>query len=120
VLGTKPFGLDEPASISATAGLVLCAVALSAVAFLKGRSLIGVISLFVPLWGLVAAARLAKPHSPWARWRYKGARAGRLARAQERFREDRRVATVGDRLVTLTTGLSKPDPAAEIRPKSPD
>jgi hypothetical protein len=120
VLGTKPFGLDEPASILVTVGLALLAVGLSAIAFLKGRFLIGVIALFVPLWGVVAALRLAKPGSPWARWRYQGARAGRLARAQERFRHDRRMATLGDRLVALTTGLSGPGPAAKAPPDEPD
>ena len=117
VLGTKPFGLDEPASILVTAGLVLGAVVLSAIAFLKGRFLIGVISLFLPLWGLIAAVRLAKPGSPWARWRYHGARASRLTRAEERFRHDRQMARVGDRLVTLTTGLSEPDRTAKTPPE---
>jgi hypothetical protein len=110
VLGTKPFGLDEPESISVTLVLVLQAVVLSAIAFLKGRFLMGVIALFVPLWGMVAAVRLAKPDSPWARRRYRGARAERLDRAERRFRSDRRAATLGDRLTRLATGLSqRPD-----------
>src|SRR3954469_2503095 len=37
VLATKPFGLDEPASVLATVVLFLEAVVLSALAFLKGR-----------------------------------------------------------------------------------
>lgn len=109
VLGTKPFGLDEPESVLVTGLLVVQAVALSVVAFLKGRFLIGVIALFVPFWGLVAAVRLAKPSSPWARRRYRDARADRLVRAKRRFREDRRAATLGDRLVQVTTGLSDPE-----------
>jgi hypothetical protein len=108
VLGTKPFGLDEPESISVTLVLVLQAVVLSAIAFLKGRFLFGVIALFVPFWGLVAAVRLAKPGSPWARWRYRGARSHLLTRAERRFRQDRRSAELGDRLVTLATGVSEP------------
>lgn len=108
VLGTKPFGLDEPESISVTLVLVLQAVVLSAIAFLKGRFLFGVIALFVPFWGLVAAVRLAKPGSPWARWRYRGARSHLLTRAERRFRQDRRSAALGDRLVTLATGVSEP------------
>jgi hypothetical protein len=106
VLGTKPFGLDEPESVLGTALIVLQAVVLSAIAFLKGRFVMGVVSLFVPFWGIVAAVRLAKPGSPWARWRYRGRRAGRMKRAKERFRADRRVAVLRDRVVTLTTGLS--------------
>jgi hypothetical protein len=116
VLGTKPFGLDEPESVLGTVVLVLQAVALSAVAFLKGRFVIGVVALFVPFWGLIASVRLAKPDSPWARWRYRGRRAERLVRAGARFRHDRRSAALGDRLVALATGLSEHDRAAERPP----
>jgi hypothetical protein len=113
VLGTKPFGLDETESVLGTAVLVLQAVALSVIAFLKGRFVMGVVALFVPFWGLIALLRLAKPDSPWARWRYRGARAGRLARAQARFRQDRLSVTLGDRLVAATTGLSDSDHAPD-------
>ena len=106
VLGTKPFGLDEPESVLGTAVLVVQATALSAIAFLKGRFVMGVLALFLPFWGLIAAVRLAKPQSPWARWRYRGPRAGRLSRAQSRFRHDRRSAALGNRLIALSTGLS--------------
>jgi hypothetical protein len=109
VLGTKPFGLDEPESVVSTIVLVLQAVALSAIAFLKGRFVMGVVSLFVPFWGLIAFVRLAKPQSPWARWLYRGRRAGRLVRARARFRRDRRSAALADRLVALTTGVSEHD-----------
>jgi hypothetical protein len=117
ILGTRPFGLDEPESIAVTSVLVAQAIALSAIAFLKGRFVLGVIALFIPSLGLVAALRLAKPSSPWARWRYHGARAGRMARAEERFREDRRSATLGDRLVTIATGLSGPEQSAKLPPE---
>jgi hypothetical protein len=106
VLGTKPFGLDEPVSVISTVLLVAQAVALSAIAFVKGRLLLGLLALFIPLVGLIAALRLARPGSPWARRRYRGPRSGRLARAEERFRSDRRSAVLGERLVSLATGLS--------------
>jgi hypothetical protein len=114
VLGTKPFGLDEPESVVVTLVLVAQAIALSVIAFLKGRFLMGVVALFVPFWGLVASVRLAKPNSPWARWRYRGPRADRLARADARFRPDRRSARLADRLVRLTTGLSDSDPKSPL------
>jgi hypothetical protein len=116
VVGTKPFGLDEPESVLGTVMLVLQAVALSVIAFLKGRFVMGVIALFVPFWGLIALVRLAKPHSPWARWRYRGPRAGRLLRARARFREDRRSVALSDRLVALTTGLPEPEHAPDGPP----
>src|ERR687885_264308 len=113
VLGTRPFGLDEPESVLGTAVLVAQAVALSAIAFLKGRFLIGVVALFLPFWGLIAAVRLAKPDSPWARWRYRGARAGQLDRARRRFRENRPAAELGERVVALSTGLSAREEGTE-------
>jgi hypothetical protein len=119
VLGTKPFGLDEPESVVGTVVLVLQAVALSAVAFLKGRFVMGVVSIFVPFWGLIASVRLAKPDSPWARSRYRGPRAERLVRARARFRPDRRSAALRDRLVGLSTGLSEHERTAEGPPSEP-
>ena len=116
VLGTRPFGLDESESVLGTAVLVAMAIAFSIVAFLKGRFVMGVLALFLPFWGLIALFRLAKPDSPWARWRYRGSRAGKLTRAQARFRPDRRTAELGDRLITYTTGLSEPEHAAERPP----
>ena len=118
VIGTKPFGLDEPVSIGVTALLVIQALVLSTIAFLKGRYLLGTIALFIPFWGLLATFRLAKPGSPWARWFYKGKRAERLTRSQQRYRADRREARVADRLVTLTTGLADPEDAK--RPERAD
>src|ERR1700742_2424149 len=55
VLGTTPFGLDDPASISATAAAVVVVLGLSVVCFLKGRILLGVIGLFVPFAGAFGA-----------------------------------------------------------------
>ncbi|MGW6918039.1 hypothetical protein ACWGB8_30130 [Kitasatospora sp. NPDC054939] len=52
-------------------GLMLVNVALCVVAVLKGKTALGVIGLLVPFVALVAAIRLAKPTSPWARWRYR-------------------------------------------------
>ena len=46
VLGTKPFGLDDPASISGTAAAVALILGLAVICFAKGRLLLGVIGLF--------------------------------------------------------------------------
>jgi hypothetical protein len=55
------------------------------IAFLKGKLTVGMLSVFVPVLGLVAAVRLAKPHSLWARWFYREAK---LGRARHRFEHD--------------------------------
>ncbi len=46
-------------------------VLLCVVAILKGRHLLGLVGMFVPLVSLVAVIRLAAPSSPWARWFYR-------------------------------------------------
>ena len=40
-------------------------------AILKGKTVFGIIGLFLPFLALIGCLRLAKPRSPWARWRYR-------------------------------------------------
>ncbi len=75
-------------------------VLLCVIAILKGRLLLGLIGLFVPLVSLVAALRLAAPSSPWARWFYRpGSR--KLSRCDARFA---RVRTRRARIMDLIGG----------------
>jgi hypothetical protein len=101
VLGTNPFGLDDPASILGTAAAVALVLGLAVMCFAKGRVLLGVIGLFVPLVALVGAVRLANPSSPWARWRYSGPR---LQRAVARFDPTRRSTRWQRRFGDLVAG----------------
>jgi hypothetical protein len=101
VIGTRPFGLDEPASIAGTAATVAVIAALAIVCFAKGRVLLGVVGLFVPFVALVGALRLGRPSSPWARWRYDEARRGRAAR---RFAAHRPLARARRRAADLIAG----------------
>ena len=86
VVGTRPFGLDEPTSIVGTTIAVSFVAGLAIVCFAKGRVLLGIVGLFVPVVALAGAVRLGKPSSPWASWRYDGER---LDRARRRFASDR-------------------------------
>jgi hypothetical protein len=101
VIGTRPFGLDEPLSIWGTALVVGTVVGISAVAFAKGRVLLGVIGLFVPLVALAGAVRLARPASPWAHWRYDQEK---LLRAAARFGADRPTQRLHRRIGDLVAG----------------
>jgi hypothetical protein len=108
VLGTKPFGLDEPLSVGATAATVAQAIALSAISFYKGRIMLGAIAVFIPGFGLWAACRLAPPASPWAR-RFYGER--KLARAAARFPPDRRATRLRERFFDAIGGrVSQAEP----------
>jgi hypothetical protein len=98
VVGVQPFDVDDSGSVVGAVGVTAVDVVLAAVSFLKGRTLLGSLSLFVPVVGLAAASRLAKPNSPWSRWRYTGARADKLERSRRRYAADTRLNVLGRRL----------------------
>ena len=85
---SEPFGLSDPvAAHFGRAVLVLVAVnnaVFAAVTFLKAKPFTGVAAVALPPFGWLGAARLAKPHSPWARWFYTP---DKLARAQARAQD---------------------------------
>jgi hypothetical protein len=119
VLGTKPFGLDDPASISGTAAAVALIIGLAVICFAKGRLLLGVIGLFVPVVALIGALRLAHPSSLWARRRYSRLR---LERATVRFSPTRRVARWQRRISDLIAGApsAQPSPVVGTPPAGDD
>ena len=101
VLGTKPFGLDDPASITGTVVAVALVLGLAVMCFAKGRVLSGVVGLFVPVVALIGALRLAHPSSPWARWHYSRPR---LERAEARFGPTQRATRWQRRIADLVAG----------------
>jgi hypothetical protein len=105
LMGFLPVSTDAGAvTIVATTAVVL-AVAL--VAVMKGKYVVGVIGMLIPIVGVVGAVRLAKPGSAWARRRYPRGSA-KLARATRRYeRHTRRYQRFQDRLAGA--------PAAEDR-----
>jgi hypothetical protein len=104
LLGVRPIGIDDflvardeetPGTVAWVVGGIGAAVnlALAGITLLKGKIWTGLIGLWVPVLIVVGAIRLARPHSPWARWRYgrPSRRAQRkLARATHRERRVRR------------------------------
>ncbi len=99
LMGVSPVGVKNvrdyqrllPGSPGAVTTLHLAVASLfvlASITLLKGKLWTGLFGLFVPPLFVVGAIRLARPGSPWARWRYRE-RAGKLARAsrrEERFR----------------------------------
>ncbi len=88
LLGANPFAGQDGAPIHIAAILVVN-LSFSVVSIAKGKISTGIIGLNAPVVSLVGALRLAKPGSPWARWRYAPG-SGRLARSQARFPPGRR------------------------------
>jgi hypothetical protein len=82
--GLAPFGIHDQTEIPRIIGfaVVIIAICLSIVTCLKGKLTLGLLSIFLPPVGLVAAYRLARPRSVWAQLFY-GPR--RMARAETRF-----------------------------------
>jgi hypothetical protein len=111
-----PGGLGSAISL-AVAGLVL--FVLATITLLKGKVWTGLFGLFVPLLLVLAAFRLARPDSPWARWRYRN-RPAKLAKAQRREQRLRLpVMRVKIRLVDLLTGSHDQPPILRERTASP-
>lgn len=67
---------------------LLLNLVLAIVSLFKGKIWTGLLGLFVPVVLVFTAIRLARPGSPWARWRYRpGSRKARRAqRREERIR----------------------------------
>jgi hypothetical protein len=92
VLGFTPFTL-ETSSLDQTISSIVGALVifgLVAICFGKQRLLHGCVGFFVFPVALYAASRIGKPGSPWARRRYGDRRPAKQAKAEARFRPDRR------------------------------
>jgi hypothetical protein len=91
VCGAAPFDLKNGSGgVDALILIVFIDVLLAAVAILKGRRLLGLVGIFIPLVSLVGAMRLASPDSPWARRRYKSKKLARAERRWDKIRARRR------------------------------
>jgi hypothetical protein len=85
VLGVAPFDLSNRATpITSLVVVVVVDLSFSALAILKGKPLLGLLGVFVPLFSIAGCVRLAAPASPWARWRYPP-EGQRMRRSRERF-----------------------------------
>ena len=70
LLGARPLTSSDTGSAIGVVAAIVVVLALTAAAMIKGRTMLGICGLVFPplaFWGVV---RLARPESPWARWRY--------------------------------------------------
>lgn len=75
---------------------------------LKGKVWTGLLGVMLPFLAVVGALRLARPHSPWARWRY-ASRPRRMARAERREeRVHRRLVTAKTAAMDAVAGAPTP------------
>jgi hypothetical protein len=92
VLGANPLAIDSgsPEVVIVSVLSTLFVIAMVAICFFKGRILHGVVGFFVFPVAIYGASRIGKPNSSWARRRYGERRPGKQAKAEDRFRPDRR------------------------------
>jgi hypothetical protein len=111
VLGFTPLEGRDTGSVLGIALILGLDLACSVIAALKGKYTSAVVGILVPLIGLVAAIRLAKPGTPWARrWYAPGSR--RLTRATARYeRSRRRYRRWQDRIGGAPTSVEPPKQA---------
>jgi hypothetical protein len=112
LVGYNPFDADTAANEALVAATVAVNLLFALVAILKGRVVLGVVGVFIPVAALVAALRLARPRSPWARrWYRSGSR--RQRRSAARYPPGHR--TRWDVLVDLFATAPGPAPASSRR-----
>jgi hypothetical protein len=82
--GIAPFGIHDQTETPriVSFAVVIVAIVLSVVTCLKGKLTLGLLSIFVPPVGLIAACRLARPGSIWAQLFYDG---DQISRSRARF-----------------------------------
>ena len=105
LVGANPLDADRARGESLVVLTLLLNLGFAAVAILKGRVVLGVVGVFVPLVAAWAALRLARPSSLFARrWYRDGDR--RAARVRRRFPAGRR--NRWDRLVDVFAAVPRP------------
>ncbi len=113
----SPLGIHEEGVSGrwAAFGVIALNCALALITFLKGKLALGLLSVFVPLLGLIGAIRLAKPTSPWAKWFY-GRQPSKLERARARYAGESALNRFNDWLTDLIGGAPTAPPE---EPNSP-
>lgn len=96
LLGLRPLGLDDLAAarhsggpitrMLPASGWMVLNLLLAIISLIKGKIWTGLFGLFVPILQLFGALRLARPGSPWARWRYGERTMARARRRELRLR----------------------------------
>jgi hypothetical protein len=126
LLGAAPAGVQDvtnylrvPGNGRALAALAVTLAVLftvAAITLLKGKLWTALLGLFLPLLFFVGAARLARPGSPWARWRYqrKPRKLARATRRDDRLRQP--VVRARIRLEDLVSGYHDRPPPGRGRP----
>ncbi|MFJ9338984.1 hypothetical protein ACIRP0_06785 [Streptomyces sp. NPDC101733] len=107
-LGVDGLTPDQEQNRLTAVGTVLLNLVLAVVALIKGKPRMAVLGVIVPLIALVAAVRLARPASPWARRFYPGRPRARARTIKRSYHHDRRWSGLRRRVDYLIGGAPSP------------
>lgn len=105
MMGANPFDVGSGDSTPVAAAVIGVNFAFAMGAIFKGKVATGLIGVLIPIVALVSTVRIAKPDSPWARWRYPEGSAKRT-KSLHRFPPGRR--TRWDKFKDLLGGAPTP------------
>ena len=116
LFGFEPFDVTTSSGGAVISSLLGAAIvfALVAVCFAKGRIMHGWIGVFFLPVAIYGASRIGKPDSPWGRRRYGDRKPGKQAKAEERFRPDRRTERFKQRFRDIVGGATEEEYEAKI------
>lgn len=109
----------SPYNVLGTALAVAVILALSIICFLKQRVFHGTLGLLVFPVAIYGAARIGKPRSPWARRFYGERRPHKQAKAERRFRSNRRTELLKERLRDAIGGVTDEEYEARSTQRDP-
>jgi hypothetical protein len=111
VLGISPVAFETGSAEAIVSSIVtiLLVVLFVAISLAKGRVLHGILGIFVGPLALYASCRIGKPDSIWAKRRYGERNPRKQAKAEQRFRPERRTERFKERFRDLVGG--KPNEA---------
>ncbi|MCY0929054.1 hypothetical protein OTB20_23200 [Streptomyces sp. H27-H1] len=107
-LGVDGLTPDEEQNRLTAVGTVLFNLVLAIMALIKGKPRMAVLGVVVPLIALVAAVRLARPVSPWARRFYPGRPKARARTIKRAYHHDRRWSGLRRKVDYLIGGAPSP------------
>jgi hypothetical protein len=121
LLGAAPFEINTETwpVLIVTVAVTALQIAVVAVCFLKQRLFHGAVGLMLPIFAYYAACRIGKPGSPWARRRYGTRNPAKQAKAERRFRPDRRTEHLKERMRDAVGGSTTEEYQARLASRAP-
>ena len=106
VLGVSPVTFDSSTTeqVISSIFVILVVILVVAISLAKGRVLHGILGIFISPLAIYASCRIGKPDSLWAKRRYGARRPKKQAKAERRFRPERRTERFKERFRDLVGG----------------